>query len=276
MRSLFILALLAGTAHADVQGVYGLGIGADYGTTYLPPTAEAGLSTTITYREYAGVVGNWLLFIGEAPAPPMSTSKSESTEECHQGYCTITTTTTTTHPSQAEVDAWQDAMNEYTATKGAAMLRGEMGQELTIDVTMRSLGGNASGFKLQLFRPIPDTGGLVMIGQYALGWLTYHDVKSHQVMAENGVLSSKEVMGDHTWGYVGMPIRIGTSFGAQSRFGAHLQFDNNIYGWFLGDASPIRAGVEWIGPHVMMKVEGVVSGFRPDGGSINGSVTLAL
>ena len=275
MRSLVILALLAGSAHADVEGIYGLGIGAEYGTTYLPPTAGAGLSTTLTYREYAGKLGNWILFIGDAPAPPMSTSKSESSTECHQGYCTITTTTTTTHPSEAEVAAWEQEMNEYSATRGAAMLRGEMGQLLQIDVTMRSLGGNASGFVLRLFRPIPGLPKAIMIGQYGLGFLTYHDVTSRKVTAANGVLSSMDVMGDHTWTYAGMPIRIGGSFGDNSRFGAHLQFDNNIYGWFMGDASPIRAGIQWIGPHVMLEVQGVISGFRPDGASLSGSVTLA-
>jgi len=273
MRSLIILAILAGTAHADVTGVYGVGFSAEFGNTYLPPTAEAGLATTISYKEVGGKVGNWIIFLSEAPAPPAGTSKTTTDTTCYQDFCTIRETTTTTPPTEAEVRQWEADMSEFSATKGAAILRGEMGQSLSIDVTMRSLGGNASGFMLKLMRPIPKTGGVVSIGQYALGWLTYHDVKSHKVLAMNGVLSSMEVTGDHTFGYVGLPIRIAAP--VTRSFGAHLQFDNNIYGWFLGDASPIRAGVEWVAPHVMVQVEGVISGFRPDGGSISGSVTLA-
>ncbi len=274
-RALVIVALLAATARADVSGVYGVGFSAEFGNTYLPPTSSAGLSTTLRYREYAGKIGNWIIFISEMPAPPGGTSKSEVTDSyCHQGLCTVTVTTTTTPPSAAAVAQYDRDMSEFTDTKGAAILRGEMGQELTIDVTMQSLGGSASGFQLTLMRPIPRTGGLVSIGQYALGWRTFHDVKSHQVMATNGVLSSIEVTGDHTFGYVGIPIKIAGPLGTTG-LGAHLQFDNNVYGWFLGDPSPIRAGVDWIGPHLMVQVEGVISGFRPDGGSINGSVTLA-
>ncbi len=275
MRALVIIALLAGTAQADVTGVYGVGFSADFGNTYLPPTARAGLSTTLSYREYAGKIGNWIIWISEVPAPPSGSSKTEVTDTvCSQGYCTVYETTTYTPPSAEAVREWESNMSEFSDTKGAAILRGEMGQELTIDLTMRSLGGDTSGFMLKLMRPIPGTDGHVMIGQYALGWLTYHDVKSRKVVATNGVLTSMEVTGDHTWTYVGLPIRVNVPL--NSSFGAHLQFDNNIYGWFLGDASPIRAGATWIGPHVIVEVEGVISGVRPDGGSLKGSVSVAF
>ncbi|CAN5688548.1 hypothetical protein BH11MYX3_BH11MYX3_29780 [soil metagenome] len=275
MRALVIVALLASVAHADVSGVYGVGFSADFGNTYLPPTAHAGLSTTLSYREYHGKIGNWIIFLSEAPAPPSGSSKTETSEPiCGGGYCTVYETTTYTPPSAEAVRQWESNMSEFSATKGKAILAGQMGQELTIDVTMRSLGGDASGFMLKLMRPLPGSNGLVMIGQYALGWLTYHDVKSRKVVATNGVLSSVEVTGDHTFTYVGLPIRVQVPIGGA--FGAHLQFDNNIYGWLLGDASPIRAGASWIGPHTIVQVEGVISGFRPDGGSLNGSVSVAF
>nr|MBA3463254.1 hypothetical protein [Deltaproteobacteria bacterium] len=70
MRVLVILALLASTAHADISGVYGAAFSAEFGNTYLPPTAQAGLSTTLSYKEVGGKVGNWIIFISELPAPP--------------------------------------------------------------------------------------------------------------------------------------------------------------------------------------------------------------
>ena len=271
MRALAIVCLLAGAAHADVRGTYAFGVTGEYGTAYLPPTAGAGTATTISYKEYAGVVGNWILFIGSAPAKPMSVTKTS--------YETVGDTVyevkTTYHPSQAAIDQWEKDVEEYAATKGKAILAGEMGQSLYIDVTARGLGGNASGFKLQLFRPIPGSNGMLQIGQYGLGWLTFHEVTSKKVVAEGGVLRAMDVVGEHTWRYVGMPIRLQVPFGSTGG-GMHLQFDNNILGLFFDDASPIRLGSQWVLPYVIVGVEGVISGLRPDGYSINGSITVAL
>lgn len=48
----------------------------EYGNAYLPPIAEAGMTTMLSYREHGGVLGKFLLVLASAPAEPGPTSST--------------------------------------------------------------------------------------------------------------------------------------------------------------------------------------------------------
>ncbi len=109
----------------------------------------------------------------------------------------------------------------------------------------------------------------------AFGWLTFHDVHTRVSTATPTEITSMEKVSDVTYKYVGMPIRVEGPIGLTG-FGVHLQLDLNIPSLILDQPSPIRAGVQWFGYHLMIKVEAVVTGFRPDGASLATEVSLAF
>jgi hypothetical protein len=279
MFSAAIFALVLLVAPSADAGIYGLGVTGEYGNAYLPPTGEAGTTTMLTYHEHGGLLGAFLLFVGEAPAEPRASTTTTTDLQCKSDgafqTCTTYEVTTTTTPSQAEIEQFHHDMDAWGPTVGAAIMRGEAGQELEIELPLRALGGNTSGFMLKLFRPIPGTRGILSVGQFAFGWMTFHDVKTRMVRASATELTATEQVGDHTFKYAGIPCRFQVPFG-RTGFGAHLQFDFNLLSIVMDQASPVRAGAQWVGSHVMLSVEGVASGFRPDGASISAEAALAF
>lgn len=281
-RALVALVIVVGLGAqarpAAAQAVYRLGAGAEVGNAYLPPTAGAGLTTSLSYREHGGLLGNILMVIAEAPARPSSTSTTTYETSCVGAVgdqtCTLYETTVTMPPSAAAVEAWERDMAAWGPSRGAAILRGELGQELQIDIPLRALGGSTTGVMLRLYRPIGSSGHL-SVGQFALGWLTFHDVTTREVMATATELRATDKVADHTYKYVGLPVRVQAPIG-RTGFGVHAQLDLNVLSIVTDDPSPVRAGVQWVGPHVIVTVDGVASGLRLDAGSIAAEVTLAL
>ncbi|HEY4058785.1 MAG TPA: hypothetical protein VGM39_19360 [Kofleriaceae bacterium] len=267
------LATLGASVAVAAPAVYAVGGTMEYGNAYLPSTADAGLSTFVSYHDWGGVVSAVLLLLATAPAKPSPHTSVRSEDHCSAGYCATYEVTTTTYPSSAEMANWEARMAVYNATTAPAIWAGEFGQDVQLDIASRSLGGNTSGFQLRLYRPLGDSRHLSIGMGYA--YLSFHDVHTSHVVDNMGVLSATDKKDNYTYGYVGIPLRFSTAIG-QTGFGLDMTLDLNVLSLFFDDNSPIRAGVHWGGSHVLLTAEAMASGLRPDGASLHLGALLAF
>lgn len=279
-RALGVLLGLLGLAAAAAParaGVYGIGVNGEYGNAYLPPTGGAMLSTSLHYEEYGGILLKLLLLASAPVKPEGSTTTSQEPFCLGQGSdrtCTTVVVTTTTTPTAAELEDYERRLSAWDPAIAQSIMRGESGLELDLDIPMRSLGGDTSGFMAHVWYPIGWDGRL-SVGAAAFGWVTFHGVKSKEVQADPTEVRAVDKMSDVTYKYAGLPLRVQTAIG-RSGLGAHVQLDLNILSLVLDQPSPIRAGLSWAGYHVLAKLEGVVTGYRPDGASVSAQVQLGF
>jgi hypothetical protein len=280
MTRLLLIASLVVAATAPARadgGFYGVGARVEYGTAYLPPTAGASTTTMIRYREIGGFLGNLLVLTASAPIKPEPSSRIETETSCSGSgsnkSCTTATYEVTTYPSSKEIEDYEKKVAAWDPAVANAIMRGEAGQEVDLDIALRTLGGDTSGFIFRLGAPFLHWGPVSM--KFALGWLTFHDVHTRIANATSTEIATMEKVSDFTYKYVGLPIRVQAPIGLTG-LGVHLQVDLNIPSIVLDEPSPIRAGVQWFGYHLMITVETVVSGFRADGVSLASEVALAF
>lgn len=105
--------------------------------------------------------------------------------------------------------------------------------------------------------------------------MTFHDVKTRVLAGTPTELMTTERVADHTFKYVGSPRRFRIPI-EDHGFGALVQFDRNWLSIVMPQPSPVRLGLQWVRSHAMLSVEGVVSGFRPDGASLSAEASLAF
>lgn len=272
MKKLALMALLAtaSAAHADSDaGLYAIGARMEYGTTYLPAGADAGMSNFISYRDWNGIVSTivTLLLPASTASPDPKTSTSVETICAGGGNtsCGLYEVTRTTYPTRAELDAYDAGMRQWDNI-ASAMQRGELGRDIQIDVASTAFGGTTSGAMMHLYHPLGDLGRYTSLG-VSFGYLRFHDIHSKKVVAVNGTLSTMEVVSDHTFGLAGLPLRVQVPLGGG--FTAHAVWEANVMALFFDDQSPLRAGFEWSGSHVVLSAEAQTSGFSAQGRSLN-------
>jgi hypothetical protein len=273
MRTALVIAtlLLASDAYAQV---YSAGVQGGYGTALVPPTSSGVTTTGITIREYGGIIGNLILFIGEAPAVSNTTVTYE-TDGAGNTY-----EVRTTYAPSAEV---QQLSSDWMEARGRKILAGGMGQQVELDIPLRALGGDTSGVMFKMWRPLPffsdhiewlGESGSVWLAQFYIGHLTFSDVTSRKVSSENGILMSTEVTGEQSFTMIGSALRVQKMLTRTLR--AQVQLDFNVFSILEDDPSPMHFGIETTLPHLLLRLEAVTSGFLPHGLSVNAEAVIAL
>lgn len=269
-----VIAVLAEVPCARAESAFGVGFATDYGTAMLPPASGSALTTAISIHEYGGPIGNAILFFMTAPWPTGSSTARTSYYTDDHGVAWVVTETVTDF-SQSDLGIGTAKYKDWKAAKGDGILRGDAGQELQIFIPLRQLGGDASGFMFKLMVPLGFTGGLLSIAALpAFGWINYEDVTQRRVSAAGGVLTATESVGNSRYEYVGFPIRFQTKLSDFAS--AHVQLDLNVFSLTDDQPSPIRAGVDFLVPHALLKVEAISSGLAPGGASLAAEAILAF
>jgi len=268
--------LLAGpSGHA---GIFGLGYELDYGNAYLPPTGQSMAATSLHYREIGGPIGGAILALFLVPVKPTEQTTVTQEHECGFGGngrdCIDYVKTTTTYPSEAEIDAYNKAVASFDPQVADAVMSGALGQELDMNFYARALGGSANGFTMTLWRGIAGVRNF-QLGMFALGWISFHDVHTRTVTADTAELRATDKVADFTFKYAGLPVRFRTAI-PNTRLGIEVQLDLNLLSIVMDQPSPIRGNIQWIGRHSIVKLGGFVSGFRPDGASLTAEAQLAF
>lgn len=276
--TLATLALAASTARAD--GMYGAGIGVGYGTALVLPTSSSVTTTSLTYREVGGVVGNAILFVGSLPACGAPRTSTRWETSANGATYEITTTTT---PTKEAKEICAGVVKEWWETVGKRTLRGEMGQDLQLDIPLQQLGGNTSGVAFSLWRPlvwdgefvpILGEGSQLWVAQFHLALLTFHNVTSRKALAEMGTIRTIEATTKQDFLMVGSGVRLHKMLSDNMR--ATLQIDLNAWSIVADEPSPVHLGIDMAAPHTMFHVEVVTSGINPNGYGINAGVILAI
>ena len=272
-------------------GAYAVNYRVSRGADMAPANTDAGLTTSIRYRDYGGLLSKALLLVLSQPSAPRGTTetKSEVSTSCGVSECTVTTTTTTTYtpPTPEEMEAFGKRAQEWGDTVAPAILSGGFAAEAVVDLASQSLGGDTSGGMIGLnFRLPTDDFGPFLTSNLSLGLgygnYTMHGRK-HRLLRPTPAMDAlvqTESTEDLHYHYIGLPVRF-TGL-VTRRLATYLQLDLNIQSIVDGlegdpaNSQIVRLGITGFLPFVGVTLEVSADRLRTDSATVSAEVGVAF
>ncbi len=231
----FLGASVAATliACAGPGGHSGVSVSTSVGSAYVPPNVSSGTTTVVSYREVGGAVTRSVLKVmaagTAAPRTRTTVTFSDGGTRCYGRSCyslTHVTRTTTVLDSPGEAAA----KVKRAAKMIKALDTATIPIEFRLDIAMRSLGGDTSGWMSSFMyqgrpRVLGSSALLQFSGGLGFGKYTFYD--RTRTSLTTGLVDVGMPVESIGYGYIGVPLRATVAVGPAGVF-SYLQADLNL------------------------------------------------
>lgn len=194
-----------------------LGYGLEQGNARLPATARGATLSYLSYSDYNGLLGKLLFYSLTAPQPQVT--HVSTVRSCSAASCTVTTYYSVRPPKEEDVA-------RFTAMVASVEQHGHP-IEANVIIPMRSLGGEGSGWSLEmLFKGWRGFRGQLI---ELAGGVNISDFEYANLTVRDGAFPfAGDVMRTYSFHEFGVPLRVAWYVSPAVSF--YLRHDLNVLG----------------------------------------------